>query len=233
MSDKLSMNTVNELSNKYLPTLNESAEGQQHEFFVVCGIALYTVFIAPKLNKRVIDILDHPASRLILLAMILLFSRKSTTIALFMTIAILVTYSSAGKELMTNVNGPVKGNCKCVSWECDNADGNTMSFDSDMDENEGMLPGHDASTVMHHPASPEELLHAQESAPEIAPEDHTVQVIVEEKAKMEEQLQRELTQEELQTLCADVSNAMPAQTSSPIESFSDIVGFNGSAYASA
>jgi hypothetical protein len=229
--NSLSMVTIKKTSDTYLSSLDE-----QNEFYLLCGLALYTVFIAPKLNKRVIDMISHPLSKLALIFIIVLLSVKSPVMGILMAIAILVTFSSAEKELMTSVSGSgstVKGDCKCVSWECDEADGGTMSFDSDMDD--AMLPGHDPSGMIHHPASPEEHLHAQEAAHESAPEDPAVHVIVEEKAKMEQQLQRPLSKTELHTLCANVNESMkqPA-TSAPVESFSDmgVVGYSGSTYAS-
>jgi len=234
------MVTLNKMSDNYLSSLDD-----QNEFYLLCGLALYTVFIAPKLNKRVIDMISHPLSKLVLIFITVLLAVKKPTMGILMTIALLVTFSSAEKEFMTSVSGStVKGDCKCVSWECNNADGGTTSFDSDMDD--AILPGHDPSGMMHHPASPEEHLHAQETAhihaqetanihaQEAAPEDPAVHVIVEEKAKMEQQLQRPLSKKELESLCAKVNESMQQHVdSAPVESFSVVTGFGGSAYASA
>lgn len=226
---KANMGTINDLGDELAKPMTKNPIVK---FLVGLGIILYIVFFAPHLNKRVVKMLHNPFIKMALLIVIFALSRPqaSPSIALLLAIAILVSYQTAGTELMTNVSGhktTVKGDCSCVEWECGEADGSTMSFDSHMGD--GMLPGHDPSAAMHHP-SPEELLHAHEQG--ASAEDHAVKVVVEEKAKMEEQLQRPLSQEELQDLCAKVNSEMPAH-SSAVESFDNVVGFSGTAYASA
>lgn len=227
VKEHATMDSVNKLGSEVSkPMVRDPAVA----FLVATGLILYTVFFARKLNKRVVKMLQNPFVKMFFLFLILLLSRHSPSIALLLAIAVMSSYRMYDTELMTNVSNhhsPVKGNCSCVEWKCNEADGNTMSFDSDMSD--AMLPGHDPSDALHHP-SPEKLLHGHEQ--EMSHEDHAVQAVVEEKAKMEEQLQRPLSQEELQELCAKVGSTMPAQ-SAGVESFDDVVGFSGSAYASA
>ena len=219
-----SMDIVDNVTEPYLkPILANPTVG----FFVALGLMVYIVFIADNLNKRVVKMLRHPVVKFLFLFIILVLSRRSPSLAILLTIAVLSTYHSNDVELMTNVSGTtVKGDCKCVEWECDEADGNTMTFDHDMGHD--VVPANDPINDLHHP-SPEEMhdLH------DVTAEDHAVQVVVEEKAKMEEQLQRPLTQEELQDLCAKVGSSMNEPQQAAVESFDDVAGFSGSAYASA
>jgi hypothetical protein len=192
-------------------------------------LVLYASVYAPRLPARIVSILENPVVRGILIFLVVYMTKKSPSVALIVTLSVLVTVSLLSKygEHMTDMPGcPCGPGCKegrcrygsnCPCLKMIHQYKNYEAFASEEKEQEQRLvkieeaPKQELLAKINEEAVKQEVLaEIRQEAQPAKVEEAKVEAVLAKVEEKKEELKRELSAEELKAVCAEVKQEFKA-----------------------
>lgn len=169
-------------------------------------LIVYASLAAPRLPHNIAKLFDNPVVKLVLFFLIVYLAKHDATIAIIASVGVLISLMTlnrytANSEMMSIVSrdNMINNLDKCNDWNCDNEEQpQVMSMDNPW-ENRNV----EENGRPYLEGNPSGNLHPFNGLSE----EEKVREIMNEKAMIESQINRPLSENELKDLCANMANA--------------------------
>lgn len=197
------MNSFDKAVTPYLSFL----DNQYVSAILTIILIVYASLAAPRLPENVAALFDNPIVKLILFFLIVYLAKHNATIAIIAAVAVLVSLMTLNKwnmnrEMMSVVNSDqaAENLNTCNDFDCSDSE---ESSNQDPDQPWSNYDRQESAGQPYLEQNPVDNLHPFKQLSE----EEQVYEVMNEKARIEDQLQRSMTPEELKNLCLGMSQA--------------------------